>query len=65
MNYPPHVTLIEVGPRDGLQNEPVFVATQTKIALINLFLQKLFRSWLIVKPSSEALKSLKGFIFRP
>ena len=39
MNYPPHVTLIEVGPRDGLQNEPVFVATQTKIALINLLSQ--------------------------
>ena len=39
MNYPPHVTLIEVGPRDGLQNEPVFVATQTKIALINILSQ--------------------------
>lgn len=36
MNYPPHVTIIEVGPRDGLQNEPTFVATSTKIALINL-----------------------------
>lgn len=36
MNYPKQVTLIEVGPRDGLQNEPSFVATQTKVDLINL-----------------------------
>lgn len=30
------ITLIEVGPRDGLQNEPLFVPTSTKIAFINL-----------------------------
>ncbi|STX29585.1 hydroxymethylglutaryl-CoA lyase [Legionella beliardensis] len=35
MNYPQHVTIVEVGPRDGLQNELSFVATETKIALIN------------------------------
>jgi hydroxymethylglutaryl-CoA lyase len=29
-----HVTLVEVGPRDGLQNEAVQVPTATKIALI-------------------------------
>lgn len=29
------VTIIEVGPRDGLQNEPKFVSTSTKIELIN------------------------------
>ncbi len=39
MNYPPHVTIIEVGPRDGLQNEPTFVATAQKIAFINLLSQ--------------------------
>lgn len=39
MNYPPHVTIIEVGPRDGLQNEPSFVATSTKVELINLLSQ--------------------------
>lgn len=39
MNYPPHVTIIEVGPRDGLQNEPAFVATAQKIAFINLLSQ--------------------------
>ncbi len=30
-----HITLIEVGPRDGLQNEPTFVPTPTKINFIN------------------------------
>lgn len=35
MTYPKHVTIIEVGPRDGLQNEPTFVPTQYKIELIN------------------------------
>lgn len=29
------ITIIEVGPRDGLQNEPQFVSTSTKIELIN------------------------------
>lgn len=31
-----HVTVYEVGPRDGLQNEPGFVPTANKIALIDL-----------------------------
>lgn len=35
MNYPKKVTLIEVGPRDGLQNEANFVPTETKIEFIN------------------------------
>lgn len=39
MNYPQHVTIVEVGPRDGLQNESAFVATETKIELINLLSQ--------------------------
>lgn len=39
MSYPPQVTIIEVGPRDGLQNEPSFVATPKKIQLINLLSQ--------------------------
>lgn len=33
------VTIVEVGPRDGLQNEPSFVATKTKVELINLLSQ--------------------------
>ncbi|QRN04424.1 hydroxymethylglutaryl-CoA lyase [Legionella sp. MW5194] len=35
MNYPNQVTLVEVGPRDGLQNEITFVSTRKKIELIN------------------------------
>ena len=30
-----HIEIIEVGPRDGLQNEPGVVATATKVELIN------------------------------
>ena len=39
MDYPEHVTIIEVGPRDGLQNESSFVSTEHKIELINLLSQ--------------------------
>lgn len=35
MDYPQQITLIEVGPRDGLQNESHFVTTPIKIELIN------------------------------
>lgn len=31
-----HVRIVEVGPRDGLQNEPVFVPTTAKIRFIDL-----------------------------
>lgn len=34
MALPKHVKIVEVGPRDGLQNEPAPVPTATKIALI-------------------------------
>ncbi len=34
MNLPRRVRLVEVGPRDGLQNEPRPVATDIKVALI-------------------------------
>ncbi len=33
--YPPHVKLVEVGPRDGLQNEPRPIPTATKIEFID------------------------------
>ena len=36
MNYPKSVILKEVGPRDGLQNESVFIDTEDKIKWINL-----------------------------
>jgi len=34
MTYPSHVRIVEVGPRDGLQNEKTIVPAATKIALI-------------------------------
>lgn len=39
MNYPQQVTIVEVGPRDGLQNEASFIKTETKIELVNLLSQ--------------------------
>src|SRR6185369_4000545 len=33
---PPSVRLVEVGPRDGLQNEKTAVPTEVKVALIDL-----------------------------
>jgi hydroxymethylglutaryl-CoA lyase len=35
MNFPGSVAIVEVGPRDGLQNEANFVPTEQKIELIN------------------------------
>ncbi|KAK1944753.1 Hydroxymethylglutaryl-CoA lyase [Phytophthora citrophthora] len=34
--YPSFVKIVEVGPRDGLQNEKTIISTQDKIKLINL-----------------------------
>ncbi|MDO9068968.1 MAG: hydroxymethylglutaryl-CoA lyase, partial [Deltaproteobacteria bacterium] len=35
MRFPKRVKIVEVGPRDGLQNEQVIVPTEVKIELIN------------------------------
>ncbi|MCA1559134.1 MAG: hydroxymethylglutaryl-CoA lyase [Acidobacteria bacterium] len=35
MVFPPRVSVVEVGPRDGLQNEPARIATADKIAYVN------------------------------
>ena len=35
MIIPKHIEFVEVGPRDGLQNEAVLVSTVDKLALIN------------------------------
>ena len=35
-NLPQKVRMFEVGPRDGLQNEPVTISTETKIELIDI-----------------------------
>ena len=34
MSYPHRIRVVEVGPRDGLQNEASMVSVDTKIALI-------------------------------
>jgi hydroxymethylglutaryl-CoA lyase len=36
MDYPKQVTIIEVGPRDGLQNESSFIDSPHKIEFVNL-----------------------------
>jgi len=36
MNIPKRVRLVDVGPRDGLQNEQTIVSTDVKVALIDL-----------------------------
>ena len=35
MNLPKKVTIVEVGPRDGFQNEKQFILTAKKIEIIN------------------------------
>src|SRR5712691_10763392 len=35
MTQPKHVTVVEVGPRDGLQNERALVSTADKIEFVN------------------------------
>lgn len=35
MHYPKQVKIVEVGPRDGLQNEKEFVPTDIKVELVN------------------------------
>ena len=36
MRLPPRVTIVEVGPRDGLQNEKVTIATADKIRFVDM-----------------------------
>ena len=36
MNYPSKVRIVEVGPRDGLQNEKTPVTVETKVEFINM-----------------------------
>jgi len=35
LGFPPRATVVEVGPRDGLQSEPRWVPTEEKVALVN------------------------------
>lgn len=42
-NNAPNVEIVEVGPRDGLQNEPRFIPTAQKVALVDLLSRAGFR----------------------
>lgn len=44
MNLPTHVKIVEVSPRDGLQNEQTFVPTAVKVALIDRLSQAGFQN---------------------
>lgn len=39
ITYPSRVKIVEVGPRDGLQNEKTLISTENKVKLINLLSQ--------------------------
>lgn len=39
MNFPSYVKIVEVGPRDGLQNESAIIPTAVKIELIERLAQ--------------------------
>ncbi len=39
MDFPDHVKIVEVGPRDGLQNEAINMPTAVKIELIERLAQ--------------------------
>lgn len=43
-NLPEYVRVVEVGPRDGLQNEPISVPTDVKIEFINRLSQSGLRA---------------------
>ncbi len=39
MNEDTHITLVEVGPRDGLQSEDIFLSPQSKVQFIDCLIQ--------------------------
>ena len=44
MNYPRQVKLVEMGPRDGLQNEAAGVSTDVRVRFIDLLSEAGFRA---------------------
>lgn len=58
--FPDHAVLTEVGPRDGLQSEPIFVSTTEKIALIQALLDAGLRRFEITSfVSSKAVPQMR------
>jgi hydroxymethylglutaryl-CoA lyase len=43
MKMPKEVKIIEIGPRDGLQNEPTFLETEKKISLVHHLVESGFK----------------------
>jgi len=43
MKLPQEVNIVEIGPRDGLQNEPIFLETDKKIKLIRKLVESGFK----------------------
>ena len=54
MHLPRSVEVVEVGPRDGLQNEPAMVSTEGKVAL----LKALTAAGIIEMPGSRDLSDV-------
>lgn len=58
--FPEHAVITEVGSRDGLQSEPVFVPTDQKIALIQALLDAGLRSFEVTSfVSSRAVPQMR------
>jgi len=58
--FPDHAVITEVGPRDGLQSEPVFVPTADKIALVEALLDAGLRRFEITSfVSSRAVPQMR------
>lgn len=62
MNLPKRVKMVEVGPRDGLQNESVTVPTSVKIELINRLADagKFISDFLGRAPVSKASRAISA-----
>ena len=56
------VEIFEVGPRDGLQNEPKPIPTQKKVELIDLLSGAGFRRIEVASFVSEKLATLNGVV---
>ena len=62
MDLPKRAKIVEVGPRDGLQNEPEIVPTEVKIGLIDRLTVaglslRFWAIWRGGRPSSEPATS--------
>lgn len=59
MNLPERVFLCELSMRDGIQNEEIFIPTETKIFFINAFSEAGFHEVKAVSFANPRCPSLK------